>query len=79
MTIFAPDQIVAKCRFWCFQRRLRKVKKTTGKIVSTKRILEKTPLHDSRSDTHNMYRDLTVGGAIIQCYSDNSSRHRTRA
>ncbi|XP_062563399.1 large ribosomal subunit protein eL20 [Armigeres subalbatus] len=92
MHIFAPDQIVAKSRFWYFLRQLRKFKKATGEIVSVKRILEKTPLrvknfgiwlrYDSRSGTHNMYReyrDLTVGGAVTQCYSDMASRHRARA
>lgn len=92
MHIFAPDHIVAKSRFWYFLRQLRKFKKATGEIVSVKRILEKTPLkvknfgiwlrYDSRSGTHNMYReyrDLTVGGAVTQCYSDMASRHRARA
>uniref|UniRef100_A0A182W967 60S ribosomal protein L18a n=1 Tax=Anopheles minimus TaxID=112268 RepID=A0A182W967_9DIPT len=92
MHIFAPDHIVAKSRFWYFLRQLRKFKKATGEIVSVKRIMEKTPLkvknfgiwlrYDSRSGTHNMYReyrDLTVGGAVTQCYSDMASRHRARA
>merc|ERR1712032_1705497 len=38
--------------------------------------------YDSRSGTHNMYReyrDLTVGGAITQCYRDMGARHRARA
>ncbi|EAT37463.1 AAEL010550-PA, partial [Aedes aegypti] len=78
--ILAPDQIVAKYRFWYFLRQLRKFKETTGVIVSVKRLLEKTPLlvmiygiclrNDSSSGTHN---------AINQCYSDTASRHRTRA
>lgn len=92
MNIFAPDHIVAKSRFWYFLRQLRKFKKATGEIVSVKRKYEKTPLkiknfgiwlrYDSRSGTHNMYReyrDLTVGGAVTQCYSDMASRHRARA
>lgn len=92
MIIFAPDHIVAKSRFWYFLRQLRKFKKATGEIVSVKRKYEKTPLkiknfgiwlrYDSRSGTHNMYReyrDLTIGGAVTQCYSDMASRHRARA
>ncbi|KAL9703483.1 hypothetical protein quinque_007001 [Culex quinquefasciatus] len=48
MHIFAPDQIVAKSRFWYFLRQLRKFKKATGEIVSVKRILEKTPLRKAK-------------------------------
>ena len=81
MRIFAPDAIVAKSRFWYFLRQLRKFKKTTGEIVSVEEIKERKPLevknfgiwlrYDSRSGTHNMYReyrDLTVSAAITQCY-----------
>ncbi|KAF6205187.1 hypothetical protein GE061_019354 [Apolygus lucorum] len=92
MRIFAPDYIVAKSRFWYFLRQLRKFKKSTGEIVSIKPIPEKSPVkiknfgiwlrYDSRSGTHNMYReyrDLTVGGAVTQCYRDMGARHRARA
>ena len=34
MRIFAPNQIVAKSRFWYFLAKLRKVKKANGEIVS---------------------------------------------
>merc|ERR1712063_157919 len=92
MRIFAPDHIVAKSRFWYFLRQLRKFKKTTGEIVSVEEIMEKKPLkiknfgiwlrYDSRSGTHNMYReyrDLTVTSAVTQCYRDMGARHRARA
>ena len=55
-------------------------------------IPEKSPLkvknfgiwlrYDSRSGTHNMYReypDLSVSGAVTQCYRDMGARHRARA
>jgi hypothetical protein len=38
MRIFAPDPIVAKSRFWYFLGQLKKVKKTTGEIVSLKEV-----------------------------------------
>ncbi|XP_030375197.1 60S ribosomal protein L18a [Scaptodrosophila lebanonensis] len=92
MRIFAPDNIVAKSRFWYFLRQLKKFKKTTGEIVSLKQVYETSPIkiknfgiwlrYDSRSGTHNMYReyrDLTVGGAVTQCYRDMGARHRARA
>ena len=88
MRIFAPDAIVAKSRFWYFLRQLRKFKKTTGEIVSVEEIKERKPLevknfgiwlrYDSRSGTHNMYReyrDLTVSAAITQCYRSVSQNY----
>ncbi|XP_065225145.1 large ribosomal subunit protein eL20 [Planococcus citri] len=92
MRIFAPDRIVAKSRFWYFLGQLKKVKKTTGEIVHLKEIPEPSPTkiknfgiwlrYDSRSGTHNMYReyrDVTVAGAVTQCYRDMGARHRARA
>lgn len=38
MTIFAPNETVAKSRYWYFLRGLRKVKKATGEIVSVKAV-----------------------------------------
>lgn len=34
MRIFAPNEVVAKSRFWYFLRKLRKVKKAAGEIVA---------------------------------------------
>lgn len=34
MRIFAPNNIVAKSRFWYFLAKLRKIKKANGEIVS---------------------------------------------
>merc|ERR1712008_330493 len=59
---------------------------------SVEEITEKKPLkiknfgvwlrYDSRSGTHNMYReyrDLTVSAAVTQCYRDMGARLRARA
>merc|ERR1719216_450347 len=56
------------------------------------RIFEKKPMkiknfgiwlrYNSRSGTHNMYReyrDLTAGKAVTACYRDMGARHRARA
>merc|ERR1739838_197768 len=92
MRIFAPNVIVAKSRFWYFLSNLRKIKKSKGEIVQINRIMEKDPTtvknvgiwlrYDSRSSTHNMYReyrDLTIPSAATQCYRDMGARHRARA
>lgn len=34
MRIFAPNETVAKSRFWYFVRQLRKMKRATGEIVA---------------------------------------------
>lgn len=92
MRIFANDEVVAKSRFWYFAKKLKKIKKTNGEIVLCQKRYEKKPLqiknfgiwlrYDSRSGTHNMYReyrDLTTAAAVTQCYRDMGSRHRARA
>merc|ERR1712042_198714 len=92
MRIFAPDVVTAKSRFWYFLSKLKKMKKASGEIVSVEQVTERKPnvvknfgiwlRYDSRSGTHNMYReyrDLTVSGAVTQCYRDMGARHRARA
>ena len=82
----------SRYRYWYFVSNLKKVKKANGEIVSVEQIREKRPTHiknfgiwlryDSRSGTHNMYReyrDLTVCSAVTQCYRDMGARHRARA
>lgn len=34
MRVFAPNEVVAKSRFFYFLRKLKKIKKTNGEIVS---------------------------------------------
>ena len=91
MRIFASNQVVAKSRFWYFLRKLKKVKKANGEIVSVNEIAERRPLrvknfgiwtrYDSRSGTHNMYkefRELTRADAVASLYQDMAARHRAR-
>ncbi|KZP11451.1 ribosomal protein L18ae, partial [Athelia psychrophila] len=91
MRIFAPNDVVAKSRFWYFLRQLKKVKKANGEIIGVNVIHEKKPLkvknfgiwlrYDSRSGTHNMYkeyRELTRADAVKSLYQDMAARHRAR-
>ncbi|KAI1502497.1 ribosomal L18ae/LX protein domain-containing protein [Biscogniauxia marginata] len=91
MRIFAPNEVVAKSRFWYFLMKLRKVKKSNGEIVSLNKIHEKNPLrvknfgiwirYDSRSGTHNMYkeyREMSRTAAVEALYQDMAARHRAR-
>ncbi|XP_044532154.1 60S ribosomal protein L18a-like [Gracilinanus agilis] len=88
MWIFALNHVVAKSRFWYYVSQLKKMKKSSREIVYCGRVFEKSPLRvknfgiwlrfDSRSRTHNMYReyrDLTTAGAVTQCYRDMGARH----
>ncbi|KAK7914797.1 60S ribosomal protein L20 [Apiospora marii] len=91
MRIFAPNEVVAKSRFWYFLMKLKKVKKANGEIVAMNKIAEKHPLkvknfgiwirYDSRSGTHNMYkeyREMSRCAAVESMYSDMAARHRSR-
>ncbi|KAK2736852.1 60S ribosomal protein L20 [Myotisia sp. PD_48] len=91
MRIFAPNLVVAKSRFWYFLMKLRKVKKSNGEIVSINEIHEKRPMkvknfgiwirYDSRSGTHNMYkefREMSRTDAVDSLYQDMAARHRAR-
>ncbi|PKI85392.1 60S ribosomal protein L20B [Malassezia vespertilionis] len=91
MRIFAPNETIAKSRFWYFVRQLRKMKKATGEIVTVNKIEEKKPLkvknfgvwlrYNSRSGTHNMYKEyrgMSRAEAVENMYQDMASRHRAR-
>merc|ERR1712070_52704 len=91
MKLFAPNEVVAKSRYWYFLSQIVKAKKNTGEIVSVKEIFEKKTdtiknygiflRYDSRSGTHNMYkefRDTSLNGAIEKMYLDMAGRHRAR-
>mmetsp|Transcript_28001 Transcript_28001/g.90285 ORF Transcript_28001/g.90285 Transcript_28001/m.90285 type:complete len:152 (-) Transcript_28001:242-697(-) len=69
----------------------RKMKRTTGEILDVNELREKDPRtvknygiwlrYNSRSGTHNMYReyrDLKLTGAVDQMYSEMAGRHRAR-
>ncbi|EGD77161.1 ribosomal protein L18a [Salpingoeca rosetta] len=91
MTIFAPNEVVAKSRFWYFLSQLKKMKRSTGQILRITRIHEKRRgvvrnygiwlRYDSRSNTHNMYReyrDVSLANAVTNLYREMAARHRCR-
>eukprot|EP00274_Cyanoptyche_gloeocystis_P004584 CAMPEP_0196654954 /NCGR_PEP_ID=MMETSP1086-20130531/4700_1 /TAXON_ID=77921 /ORGANISM="Cyanoptyche gloeocystis , Strain SAG4.97" /LENGTH=175 /DNA_ID=CAMNT_0041987009 /DNA_START=65 /DNA_END=592 /DNA_ORIENTATION=- len=91
MKLFAPNQVVAKSRFWYFLSQIHKLKKTSGQILACHEINEEHPdivknygvwiKYNSRTGTHNMYkeyRDTTINGAVEKMYADMASRHRAR-
>lgn len=91
MRIFAPNSVVAKSRFFYFLRKLKKIKRSNGEVVSIEIVEEENPLqvknygvwirYDSRTGTHNMYkeyREMCRADAIKACYQDMASKHRSR-
>lgn len=72
-------------------RRIVKLKRATGEILAVHEVRERntntvknygiTIRYNSRSGTHNMYkefRDVSICGAVEQMYSDLAGRHRAR-
>merc|ERR1712137_819006 len=91
MKLFCPNSVVARSRFWYYMSLMKKVKRANGEIMEVHEIFEKNPNHvknygmwiryDSRSGTHNMYkefRDTTLTSAVEKMYSELASRHRAR-
>jgi large subunit ribosomal protein L18Ae len=89
--IFAPNEMMAKSRFWYFMHAQRKMKKTTGEILDVNEIVEKNSRYvknfgiwvkyNSRSGTHNMYREYratSLTKAVEMLYDDMAGRHRAR-
>jgi len=92
MRIFAPNHVVAKSRFFYFLSSMKKIKRANGEIVSVHEVFEKNSntvknfgvwlRYDSRSGTHNMYkefRDTSLSAAISKLYAEMASRHRSRS
>ena len=91
MRIFAPNEVIAKSRYWYFMHQFSKAKKSTGEILAVNEVREKnsnviknygvTIKYNSRSGTHNMYkeyRDVSLCGAVEQMYAELAGRHRAR-
>ena len=91
MKIFASNPVEARSRFWYYMRKLCRIKKANGELLSQSEIFEKNPnqvknygiwlRYDSRSGTHNMYKEFrstTLTGAVDQLYSEMAARHRAR-
>merc|ERR1719321_1074509 len=92
MKLFAKNKVAARSRFWYFMKRLCRVKKANGQIISVNQIHEKKPLrvknfgfwfrYDSRTGTHNAYKEfraLKVTDAVNMLYQDMAGRSRAKA
>jgi large subunit ribosomal protein L18Ae len=86
--VFAPDEVVAKSRFWTVARRIARLKRTHGEILAVQQVLEPEPTRvknygvwltfRSTRATHNIYkeyRDTTTEAAVLQLYSEMAGTH----
>lgn len=86
--VFAPDEIVAKSRFWTVARHGARLKKSHGEILSVKQVIEPEPTRvknygiwlsfKSVRATHNIYkeyRDVTTESAVLHLYQEMSGTH----
>eukprot|EP01135_Chromosphaera_perkinsii_P010036 Nk52_evm71s1992 gene=Nk52_evmTU71s1992 len=92
MKIFAPNDLVAKSKFWYFVKRYHNLKRANGEIVNVTELFEKKPSviknfgiwlrYDSRTGTHNMYKEFrgtSITEAVTALYGEMAARHRVRA
>merc|ERR1739842_287718 len=83
MIIMGTCPTIAKSKFWYYLHQFRKMKKTTGEILDCVELVDKNSRtvknfgiwlrYDSRSGTHNMYReirDTTITSAVTQIYDE---------
>ncbi|EAR97130.3 60S ribosomal protein L18a (macronuclear) [Tetrahymena thermophila SB210] len=91
MRVFARDEVHAKTKFWYNMRKLNKIKRSQGRILSVNEIYEKSLntvktygivlKYQSRTAIHNMYkeyRDVSLNGAVSQLIQDMAGNHRAQ-
>jgi len=91
MRIFAPNDLVAKSRFWRHLRTLKKIKSTHGQVLAVHNIPEQSPKKvknfgillkaRGRNEVKNLYkeyRDISRTGAVRQLICDMAGRYRIR-
>jgi large subunit ribosomal protein L18Ae len=90
--VFASDEIVAKSKFWAVARRVARLKKSHGEILSVQQVIEPEPTRvknygvwltfKSTRATHNIYkqyRDTTTEGAVVRLYQEMAGTHSVPA
>eukprot|EP00997_Jenningsia_sp_PLL12_P006199 NODE_2744_length_872_cov_78.422843_g2078_i1.p2 GENE.NODE_2744_length_872_cov_78.422843_g2078_i1~~NODE_2744_length_872_cov_78.422843_g2078_i1.p2 ORF type:complete len:150 (+),score=26.08 NODE_2744_length_872_cov_78.422843_g2078_i1:185-634(+) len=91
MTVFAPNYVVAKQRFWRVMRMQNKIKRTNGQTLKVEYIPDKDTLTVKnysilarficRTGVMNVtkeFRDTTLAGAVSKMYLEMSGRHHIK-
>ncbi|KRX03681.1 hypothetical protein PPERSA_10365 [Pseudocohnilembus persalinus] len=89
MRVFGRNQVCAQTKFWYQMRKLNKLKKAAGEIISVQEIYERNTSsvktygivlkYQSRTAMHNMYkeyRDVSLNGAMSQLFAEMAGNHR---
>jgi len=89
MRLFAPNNIIAKSRFWYFMKKLNKVRGSQGEVLACNEITEQRPArvknfgislrYQSRTANHNIwkeFRDTSRVGAVNQLLGEMAGKHR---
>jgi large subunit ribosomal protein L18Ae len=90
--VFAPDEVIAKSKFWTVARRIARLKKSHGEVLAVQQVIEPEPTRvknygiwltfRSTRATHNIYkeyRDTTTEGAVLQLYQEMAGTHNVKS
>ena len=87
--VIAPNEAVARSRFWKLNKRDHKLKRSHGEVLKIQEVHEKTKTitknfgvflkYRSHTGVHNMfkeYRDVSMRGAIDQMYNEIAGNYK---
>ena len=87
--VFAKDEVQARSKFFYTMKKLKRVKRANGEVMSVNEIFERKTnaiinyglviRYKSRTGIHNMYkeyRDVSLNGAVSQMYMEMAGRHK---
>ena len=90
--VIAPNESVARSRFWKLNKRDHKLKRSHGEILKVQEVHDKTKTiaknfgvflkYRSHTGVHNMfkeYRDVSMRGAIDQMYNEIAGNYKASA
>ncbi|EAX92142.1 ribosomal protein L18ae, putative [Trichomonas vaginalis G3] len=90
--VFAPDEVIAKSKFWTVAQRIARLKKAHGEVLAVKHVIEPEPTrvknygiwlsYRSTRNHHNVYkeyRDTTTEGAVTKMLAELAGTHDTTA
>ncbi|KAH0793351.1 ribosomal protein L18ae [Histomonas meleagridis] len=90
--VFAPDEVIAKSKFWGVARRIARLKKAHGEILAVKHVIEPEPervknygiwlTYRATNSINNIYkefRDTTTEGAVLRLYQEMAGTHNVQA
>ena len=91
LRVFAPNEVVARSRFWNLIREQKKIKRTNAELLATQELKEAPSnsikifglaiKYRSRTGIHNMYkeyRSTTLCGAVRRMLSEMAGTHKAK-